>query len=48
MHKCFIKTKRAFNLWVEDTNRKHAPTDGNMLHQEALSLYEDFSQGMYM
>ena len=45
MHdKCLIKTKRALNLWVEDTNRKHAPTDSNVLHQKALSLYEDSLQ----
>lgn len=32
-------------LWVEDMSRKRVPIDGNVWHQKALSLYEDFSKG---
>ncbi|XP_018608961.2 uncharacterized protein LOC108935128 [Scleropages formosus] len=42
--KCLVKMEKALNLWVEDMNRKCVPTDGNMLRQKALSLYEDFSK----
>ena len=29
---------------MEDINRKRVPVDGNVLWQEALSLYEDFQK----
>nr|XP_023398902.1 zinc finger protein 404 isoform X1 [Loxodonta africana] len=45
--KCLIKMEKALSLWLEDMNRKCVPTDGNMLRQKALSLYEDFSKGSH-
>lgn len=36
--KCFVKIEKALNFGVENMNRKHVPTDDNVLHQKALSL----------
>lgn len=36
--------EKTLNLWVEDINRKCVPTEDNVLHQKALSLYEGFSK----
>jgi hypothetical protein len=32
-------TEKALNLWLEDMNRKCVPINGNVLREEALSLY---------
>jgi hypothetical protein len=46
MHdKCLVKVENALNLWVEDMIRKCVQIDGNMLSQEVLSLYKNFSKG---
>lgn len=42
--KYLVKMEKALNLWVEDMNRKHVPNDSYVLHQKALSLYEDVSK----
>lgn len=42
--KCLVKTRKAFNLWVEDMNGKCVPTDSNMLCQKPLSLDKNFKQ----
>lgn len=43
--KCLVKLEKALNLWVEDTSRKDALIDGNVLHRTALNLCQDFSKG---
>ena len=43
---CIVKMEEALDLWVEDMNRKRVPIDSNVLRQKALTLYEDFSQGV--
>lgn len=43
--KCLVGIERALNLWVEDMSRKRVPTDDNVLHQKALSLYAGSSKG---
>ena len=46
MHDKYLgKMEKALNLWVEDRSRKHILTDGNIIHQKELSLYEDLSKG---
>ncbi|KYO43516.1 hypothetical protein Y1Q_0013559 [Alligator mississippiensis] len=40
--KTLVKTEKALNLWLEDMNHKHVPTNGNMLREKALSLYALF------
>ena len=42
---CLVNMEKALHSWVEDMHRKHFPTDGHVLHQEALNLYEDVSKG---
>lgn len=42
---CLVRLERALKLSVEDVNRKRVLVDGNVLHQEALSLYEAFDNG---
>lgn len=37
VHKCFIKMEKAFNLWMEDMNRKCVLIDGKMLCWKALA-----------
>lgn len=37
--------EKALHLWVEIMNEYHVPTDGNVLHQKVLSLYEDIRKG---
>lgn len=32
--------EKAFNLWVENRNRKQVLIDSNMLHQKVLSLWK--------
>ena len=44
-NKYLVKMKKALNFGVEDMDRKHAPIDGKVMHQKALSLYEDCSKG---
>ena len=43
--KCLVKTEKALNLGVEDTNRKRVPPGGSRLHQKALNLDKVFSKG---
>ena len=42
--KVLMKVVKAFNFWVDDMNRMRVPTEGNMLQQKALSLYEGFQK----
>lgn len=42
--KCLVKMEKALNVWVEDVDRKCVLIDGNMLHQKALSLYENLNK----
>ena len=39
-----MKVEKPLNFWVDEMNRKRVPTDGNILWQKALSLYEDFQK----
>ena len=39
--KCSVRMEKAFTLWMNDMNGRHIP----LVHQKALSLYEDFSKG---
>ena len=43
--KCLVKVEKALNLWVEDTSRKDALIDSNVLHRTALNLHGDFTRG---
>lgn len=43
--KCLIKMEKAFNLWLEEMNRRHIPGDGSVWPQRASSLDEVFSKG---
>ena len=36
---------KALNLWVDYIKRKYVPIDGDVLHQKAMSPYEDFGKG---
>lgn len=36
--------EKVFNLWMEDMHRKPFLTEGNMLHQQVMSPYKDFSK----
>ena len=42
--KNLVEMEKALNEWVENMNRKRVRTDGNVLSQKVLSLYEDFSK----
>jgi len=42
--KVLMRVEKALNFWVEDMNRKRVPFDGDVLRQNALSLYEDFQK----
>lgn len=39
-----MRTEKTLRLWVQDINRKHSPTDSNMLFQKAQNLYRNFSE----
>lgn len=44
--KCIVKVKKAWNLWVESRNRKHALTGRSVLRQKARRPCEGFSEGV--
>ena len=39
-----MRTEKTLRLWVQDINRKHSPTDSNMLFQKARNLFRNFSE----
>ena len=45
VHEHLVKMEKALNLWLEDMNRKHVPTDSHTLHQKALSRHTDVGKG---
>ena len=40
-----VKVEKILNLWMEDMNTKRVPVRGNVLGQNAPSLYKDLSKG---
>lgn len=44
--KVLVKTEEALNVWLEDMTQKNMPVDGRIVREKALSLYEQYSEGV--